>query len=103
MAGRIRIRAQLDGDMTEIKALMRHPMETGQRKDKAGEPIPAHYIEEVKVTHGDNVVMEAYWGAAVSANPFLALRFEGGAAGDEVTVTWLDNKGEKGEGKTNIR
>ena len=103
MAGRIRIRAQLQGEHTEVKALMRHPMETGQRKDQAGDPIPAHFIEEVSVTHNGNVVMQAYWGAAVSANPFLGMQFAGGAAGDEVVVAWKDNKGETGEGKTTIR
>ena len=36
MAGRIKIRAQKKGEMTEVKALMRHPMETGMRKDQAG-------------------------------------------------------------------
>ncbi len=51
MAGKIRIRAQLDGDTCEVKALMRHPMETGLRKNQAGDAIPAHYIEEVTVTH----------------------------------------------------
>jgi len=49
------------------------------------------------------VVMHAYWGAAVSANPFLGVQFAGGAAGDEVVVTWRDNKGETGEGSTQIR
>ena len=103
MAGKIRIRAQLDGDTCEVKALMRHPMETGMRKDAAGEAIPAHFIEDVKVTHNDKVVMHAYWGAAVSANPFLAVRFAGASAGDTVQVTWTDNKGETGEGSTKIR
>jgi sulfur-oxidizing protein SoxZ len=103
MAGRMRIRAQLQGDHTEVKALMRHPMETGQRKDQAGQAIPAHFIEEVTMTHNGNVVMHAYWGAAVSANPFLGVQFAGGAAGDEVVVTWRDNKGETGESSTNIR
>ena len=102
MAGKIRIRAQQQGDYTEVKALMRHPMETGLRKDQAGEPIHAHFIEEVTVTHKGNVVMHAYWGAAVSANPFLGIQFEGGAPGDEVAVVWTDNKGETGEGTTKI-
>ncbi len=103
MAGKIRIRAQLDGDTCEVKALMRHPMETGLRKDQAGEPIPANYIEEVTVTHNDKVVMHGYWGAAVSANPFLGVRFAGGEAGDKVTVSWRGNTGETGEGETTIR
>ncbi len=103
MAGKIRIRAQLDGDVCEVKALMRHPMETGQRKDQAGNAIPAHFIKEVTVTHNDNVVMHSYWGAAVSANPFLGVRFKGAAAGDTVKVTWVDNKGESDDGETKIR
>lgn len=103
MAGRIKIRAQKKGDMTEVKALMRHPMETGMRKDQAGEAIPAHFITEVSVFHGDQAVMQGHWGAAVSANPFLGVRFEGGEPGDTVRVTWQDNQGGTGEGKTTIR
>jgi sulfur-oxidizing protein SoxZ len=53
--------------------------------------------------HGDKLVMSAHWGAAVSQNPFLGFKFEGGAAGDEVSVEWVDNKGETGSGKTKIR
>ena len=30
----IRIRAKMKGDVTEVKALMSHAMETGLRKDK---------------------------------------------------------------------
>ena len=103
MASRIRIRAQLKDGECEVKSLMRHPMETGLRKDQAGESIPAHFIEEVQVAHNGTVVMQAHWGAAVSANPFLGVRFAGGAVGDEVTVTWRDNLGETGEGSTKIR
>ena len=51
MAGRIKIRAQKKGDITEVKALMRHPMETGMRKDQAGDPIPAHFITELSLIH----------------------------------------------------
>ena len=87
MAGRIKIRAQKKGDITEVKALMRHPMETGMRKDQAGDPIPAHFITEVSVFHGDQPVMQGHWGAAVSANPFLGVRFAGGESGDCLLYT----------------
>jgi len=100
---RIKIRAQQADGVTEVKALMRHPMETGMRKDQSGEAIPAHFITEVAVFHGERAVMQGYWGAAVSANPFLGVRFKGGAAGDTVKVTWVDNQGGTGEGETTIR
>ena len=103
MAGKIRIRAKAKDGVTEVKALMRHPMETGLRKDQEGNPIPAKFIEEVTVSHNDTVVMQTYWGASVSANPFLGMRFNGGAAGDTVTVTWVDNTGATGNGETKIR
>ncbi len=103
MAGRIKIRAQKKGDATEVKALMRHPMETGMRKDQAGEPIPAHFITEVSVLNGEQLVIHGHWGAAVSANPFLGLRFAGGELGDTVRVVWTDNQGGTGEGETTIR
>ncbi|HYS58339.1 MAG TPA: thiosulfate oxidation carrier complex protein SoxZ, partial [Burkholderiales bacterium] len=35
------------------------------------------------------------WGTSVSRNPFLHFRFKGGKPGEKVTITWLDNKGEK--------
>lgn len=103
MANRIRVRALLKDGVTEVKALMRHPMETGQRRDEAGEVIPSHFITEVVATHGDRIVMAAQWGAAVSQNPLLGFRFRGGTAGDTITVRWVDNQGQTGEGTAEIR
>ena len=42
MADPMKIRAQMKGDTAEIRVLMSHPMETGQRKDNAGNIVPAH-------------------------------------------------------------
>jgi sulfur-oxidizing protein SoxZ len=91
----IRIRATIKGDVTEVKALMSHPMETGQRKDKkTGEKIPAHYIKEVNCEHNGKSVMVAQWGPAVSKNPYLSFKFKGAAKGDTVKVSWDDNTGK---------
>jgi len=103
MAGRIRVRASLNGDMCEVKALMRHPMETGMRKDPQGNQIPAHFITEVVAKVGDRVVMQAHWGAAVSQNPFLGFEFSGAKAGDEVAISYIDNKGQTGAGSAKIK
>jgi len=41
MAGSIKIRASVAGDMAEVKCLITHPMEPGNRKDKTtGADIP---------------------------------------------------------------
>ena len=90
----IKMRAKTSGGVTTIKALISHPMETGTRKDKkTGEKIPAHFIQEVICKHGDKTVMTAQWGAAISKNPYLSFKFKGGNAGDKVSLSWTDNKG----------
>lgn len=94
MGSPMKIRATTTDGVTEVKALMAHPMETGLRKDAAGQPIPAHYINEVTALHNERVVLSAHWGPAVSQNPFLSFKFKGGAAGDKVTVKWSDNTGD---------
>lgn len=103
MAGRMRIRAHKKGDSTDVKVLMRHPMETGLRKDDEGNPIPAHFITHVSATVGDRTVMECQWGAAVSQNPLLSFRFNGAEKGDELKIAWSDNKGESAETTKSIR
>ena len=95
MADPMRIRASMAGDKVEVKVLMAHEMETGQRKDAKGATVPAHFIQTVTATHNGKTVLSAQWGPAVSKNPFLWFRFKGGKPGEKVSITWTDNKGEK--------
>src|SRR5512141_1704100 len=90
----MKIRASVVGDSTEVRVLMQHEMETGQRKDAQGKTIPAWHISEVTATANGKTVLSAHWGPAVSKNPFLSFKFKG-AKGDKVQVTWIDNKGDK--------
>ena len=94
MADPMRIRAQATGDKATIRVLMAHEMESGQRKDSAGNLVPAWFISEVSATHNGKVVMTAEWGPAVSKNPFLQFTIKGANAGDKVGVSWKDSKGE---------
>ena len=82
---------------------MSHPMETGQRKDGSGNPIPAHYITELTAKHKDKVVLNVEMGPSVSTNPYLSFKFKGGAAGDTIAVNWVDNKGETRTDEVQIR
>ena len=95
MSDPMKIRATLQGDTVEVRVLMQHEMETGQRKDASGKTIPAWHISEVTATNNGKPVLQARWGPAVSKNPFLSFKFKGGAKGDKVQITWVDNKGEK--------
>jgi len=102
MADPMKIRATMSGDKVEVKVLMSHDMETGQRKNSKGEPIPAHFIQNVTATHNGKVVLSAQWGPAVSKNPFLSFKFSGGKPGEKVSITWTDNKGDKRTDETTI-
>ncbi|HEY1181241.1 MAG TPA: thiosulfate oxidation carrier complex protein SoxZ [Rhodocyclaceae bacterium] len=94
MADPMRIRAQAAGDKATVRVLMSHEMESGQRKDSAGKIVPAHYIQEVSASLNGKSVMTAEWGPAVSKNPFLQFVVKGAKAGDKISVSWKDNKGD---------
>ena len=94
MGNPMKIRAKADGDVVEVKVLMSHIMETGQRKNQAGEAIPAHYIRTVTITCNERTVLAAQWGPAVSANPYLSFKFKGGQKGARLQVSWVDNTGD---------
>ena len=95
MADPMRIRATAKDGGINVKILMAHEMETGQRKDSAGKPIPAHFIKHVSAMWQGKEVLSANWGPAIAKNPFLEFNFKGGKKGDKIEVTWTDNKGEK--------
>lgn len=95
MSEPMRIRATLQGDVADVRILMRHPMETGTRKDGKGEIVPVHFIQSVIVTHNGKTVLDAQWSQAISRDPFLGLRVKSAKAGDKISVTWTDNKGDK--------
>lgn len=90
---KIRATAGKEG-FTEVRILASHEMENGQRKDAAGNLIPAWFITELVVRHMERIVLQTEFGTAVSKDPYLAFRFKGGAKGDKLTVRWKDNKGE---------
>jgi sulfur-oxidizing protein SoxZ len=94
MSEPMRIRAVQVKDLIEVKLMIRHPMESGLRKDENGKKIPAHFIETLEVKCKDKLVFDAYLGMAVSENPFLQFSFKDGAKGDMLEVTWKDNRGD---------
>ncbi len=91
----IRIRAQVRNGGTDIHVLMPHPMETGFRKDEAGDFIPAHYITDVEIAVAGHVVLKATLSRAVSEDPLLHFRIRGGQPNDPISVSWVDSWGER--------
>lgn len=93
MASTIRIRAVANGDTTEVQSLIQHPMDSGFVKDAKGDLIPPHHIEVVEFEHDGKTVFSAFWGPAVSKDPYVKFSFKGGKKGDDIKISWTDNKG----------
>ena len=103
MAGSLKIRAhEIDGQVI-VKSVINHPMETGKRKvKKTGKKIPSHFIKEVIVSRNRRIVMEAFWGKAISRNPFLSFQIPG-RKGDTITISWLDSRGNTDTASAKVR
>ena len=94
------IRTRPHNGATEILVLVEHPMETGQRIDpKTKRKIPAHFIETLTISVNGHPVAETDLSVAISKDPLLGVLVAGPKAGDTVTVSWRDNKGETGGAK----
>ena len=102
MAEPMKIRATLKGDIADVRVLMVHPMETGQRKDTSGSIVPVHFIQEVTVRVNGKVMLEGQISQAVSRNPVFSFRLKGVKAGDKLEIAWLDNRGERSQSITAI-
>ena len=97
------IRAKQKGENTEVKVLVKHDMETGRRKDEAGNLVPAHFIKTISASCEGKIIFEGELGPAVSKDPFLSFSFKNGKKGDKVSITWVVNKDDSRTDETNIR
>jgi sulfur-oxidizing protein SoxZ len=103
MAEPMKIRATLQGDVADVRVLMAHPMETGQRKDAAGKLVPLHFIQTITAQLNGKTVFAADVSQAVSRNPVFAFKVKGAKAGDKLFITWQDNTGDKRTDEVVIR
>ena len=78
------------GELIEIKTLISHEMESGQRKDAQGAVIPRKIIHTFSAAFEGKTVFEAKWNPAISANPYQSFFFKAAKSG-EFTFTWKDD------------
>jgi len=90
----MKMRATLGNGYTDLRVLMSHPMETGQRKDADGKLVTMHFIQSVVVKVNGRTVVDGQISQGVSRNPVFSFRIKGGAKGDKIEVSWVDNQGE---------
>lgn len=81
------------GEVFEVKSLISHKMESGQRTDENGETIPRFIINKFTATFNGKEVFSADWHPAISANPYMAFNMKAEESGDLV-LAWTDDNGE---------
>jgi len=99
----IKLRTKNKDGKIQVKALIKHPMETGLRKNKkTGKKIPAHYISNLEVTANGKALLTADWSGSVSKNPFVSFNYAG-KSGDKINLTWKDNTGKSDSLETTVK
>jgi sulfur-oxidizing protein SoxZ len=90
---RVRVPTQAKpGELIEIKTLISHEMESGQRKDASGKVVPRKIINKFTAAFNGKTVFEADWNPAISANPYQSFFYKATESG-EFTFTWKDDDG----------
>jgi len=89
------------GEVITIKTLISHPMESGQRKDNDGNPIPRQIINKFTCEFNGQVVFSCDMDPAVSANPYMEFSAKVNETGT-FKFTWVDDDGSVYESENKI-
>jgi sulfur-oxidizing protein SoxZ len=89
------------GDIIEVKTLVSHVMESGQRRDSTGNVVPRKIINKFTAELNGKPVFTAELEPAVSANPYLQFKFRAEESGT-LKLTWVDDDGSKIEAEEKI-
>lgn len=80
------------GELVEIKTLVTHPMESGQRKDAAGATIPRKIINKFTCSFNGKQVCDMALYPSISANPYVSFFVKVEESGN-FEFTWVDDDG----------
>lgn len=91
---RIRLpRSASAGDSIAVKTLINHDMESGQRRNSAGETIPRQIINRFTCEFNGRSVLDSALEGAISANPYIEFEAVVDQSG-EFVFTWYDDNGD---------
>ena len=91
---RIRLASPIKpGEPFEVRTLISHVMETGQRRGADGQLVARSIIHSFTASFAGKDIFRAELQPGISANPYLAFYMRAAAPG-ELTLTWLDDAGE---------
>ena len=80
------------GEVIEIKTLIAHIMESGQRKDREGKVIPRKIINKFTCEFNGKPVFTADLEPAIAANPYLQFFAQVNESGT-FKFSWTDDDG----------
>ena len=80
------------GENFDIRILILHIMESGQRRDEYGKQIPRDIIHSFLCTYAGEEVFRADFFPAIAANPFLTFSARAVETG-QIVFTWTDDHG----------
>ncbi len=89
------------GEVITIKTLISHQMESGQRKDSDGNPIPRSIINRFTCDFNGQNVVDVTLEPAISTNPYFEFDATVPEAG-EFKFTWYDDDGSVYEDSKSI-
>lgn len=80
------------GEIFQVRTLIDHRMETGLRRDKAGNKIPRQIINKFTCRYNDVVVFSVELHEAMAANPYLAFYVRAAESG-RLQFIWEEDGG----------
>ena len=80
------------GEVILLRAKLKHPMETGWRKDAAGETVPRKRINKLVCKFEGEQVFRADLHSGVSADPYLAFFVKASKSGN-FHFKWFEDGG----------
>ena len=90
------------GEVIEIRSLISHIMETGQRRDQAGAIVPRDIITRFEAKFDGQLVFAMDLAPAIAANPFIAFPFKVEKAGT-FEFSWINDAGEERKTTSELR
>jgi sulfur-oxidizing protein SoxZ len=81
------------GEVFEVRTLVSHIMESGQRTDSAGNRVPRHIVNRLVCLYNGEEVFRADLHPGIAMDPYLGFRVRARDPG-ELTLVWTDDHGD---------
>jgi sulfur-oxidizing protein SoxZ len=89
------------GERVEVRIVIQHPMENGQRRDAEGRTVPYNALQEMFCRYAGEEVFRMYLSSGFAANPVLDFHLVASRSG-EIELHWVDTEGETGSASARI-